>query len=938
MRLVVLCGIMFFIQSLGCLAAPVDPVLDEEGIISLNGRWCFRTDEAIELIIPHSSRRCRVLFEHAGQQFKVRVKTIAGMARFRIPPYELGLGRWTVRAGDYAAEIEVVSELPETPFVFNMYSVEVAEQNIGDVARWRSELGANHILQRHYHNESPRPAVLDALARNRMRYSPVHTLAGQHQPEGDANDWSIPAVVDSCLLFLSSDAHRHRFSPLFYGIHYADEPGLAYGLVDTRGVRLPWSQGQRVPDHVYWGPLAITEQLTLYESEFMKSPPLLFSPDTNLDHWMAYQRWRTTLLGRSFSTFTSRLKEIDPAIKGFSQICDWAFITDGIYPPANASGVDVFSSHAYTDRYMGLWYPIHETHVMRGGDRNKPLWMMPVFTGIQAHPGDVRALIYGALSQQANGISWPFTSAMSWPEAVEVANRIKPISSVLAGLPKPASEVGILCSVDQMLYAWSREPAERVAGRAYVGRLMSAWLVAMAADITVSRITETDLAHNRTPSCRILIVPGIQYLSDKTQKLLDAFIKKGGRIWYDQSSSVAIAGATMLPFAYRNAWALWEEHHKTWATSDAAIFREITDGVADVFAKAIDWQPVVTSSDPMVVVSEMPAGGGRYHWVVNMTHRTRRDLQSTSFELSLSATGALYEVFNKRPVANGHQSLWLERGDALLYAELPTPIQSVHIHSLTWDEGQVGIRASVEGPHGPVPAWIPLEIRLYDSSGRLVLELYRMARNGVLEMDIPLGRLVKDGEWLVHVTEHINGKSTRRHLAVKTARQLNVESIGWVDIRDKPKLVQMMNNHRKHRPQVPLQVLVGNAAEQQVIDRVKDAGGNIAIEAFTVEGKRVPYPTTRHIVHFYRRPYYKLEEDAVLVGNENTNPLIAALVQHHHIYPYAFHKHAPGSGRACIYWVDGIWGQGVQTAIIYASDETGVENGMRALMKLGSAK
>ena len=616
--------------------------IPQHNIVSTTGRTVFRTDEAIPLRITAQGGQVNVVFSAcSGRRFEISAPATAGWAYLTVSANTLSAGEWTLEAEDVCATITLVNSFPLTPFTigvfagwfegeqpqfYNLSGISSEER----VRAFSEDYGINLIMLQN-RGFPLEPHTVDLLLRSGARFTTLNTHAVMHQPDSEHNDWSYEEVQQSLLYRTVHAAQYLRPFGGFCGVHYADEPGLAWGIETPDGQT--FLSGERTAaDSDYQGPLAIAMQREMYKRATGIEAPDWRRPFDDFDAWLDYMRWRTSIIGDAFKRFTYHLHRVDPDLIGYSQIYEWAVVADGCYPLQEAKGVDVLCTHAYCDRQMGFWYPAHETDAMRSGAHDKPLWMLPTWDMGITPPDGVRACVYSTLARKVEGLLWSHDWAMSWPQAREISERILPISAMLLQAQKMCDEVGIFYSRDAHLHAYAQHVFNSAtAGRDYVGKLNSAWLLAMAAHRPASWLLEEELLAGIGKQHRVLIAPALNYVRSEIRAALECYIAGGGLLLLDAAATAEITGAQRLPFAFADYFnGPGASDYREW--TDRRRFDELIMPYLPAFIEAIHGvvAPLAQCDNPQIMLSRQGADAGAYLWVVNMAQQDRRDEQKTA--------------------------------------------------------------------------------------------------------------------------------------------------------------------------------------------------------------------------------------------------------------------------------------------------------------------
>ncbi|MDL5053517.1 hypothetical protein QQ056_08175 [Oscillatoria laete-virens NRMC-F 0139] len=915
--------------------------------LTVTGRTYFYDNEPIDMVIPsRKDKETVVLSSQTGVTRSIQVPAMGGQLHFRIQPLALSPGSWTVKAGDTSGTIVIASNVRGTPYTFYNYQSWIDDEvpMYGEwlKAKWPSEkqvelfrtYGIN-VMQLQNGGIPLTPRTQDLAIQAGTKFTSLNNVAGQHQPGGAANDWSVPEVIIGTRRGVQHSAQVLRRAPGFLGVHYADEPGLTYGIRNPDGTYSPYHQGAPIPDQNthYFGPLAVPTQHDLYKKKTGKPLPDLFNPQANLEAWLDFMRFRTTILGDVFGQYTADIHQIDPNLIGYSQLYAWMFLSDGEYPAENTKGVDVISTHAYIDHMLGLWYPIHESDAMRDGSWDKPLWMMPSFAGMIRMP-----TVYGAMSRKLEGLGWDRTTMPDVPETKKLAERMVPISGMLHDVTKPRDAVAIFYSRDQYLVEITKDLKNTYAGRDYAARLVVAWIMSNATQRPASRIVEEDLLAGRASKHKVIIAPQLTYARPEIKAALEKFIAGGGLLLMDQSATLEIKGATKLPFTFVDWWAAVFPGGPTF--NYQTIFEKEIVAHLPAFNQAIGNHapPLVKADSPWLLTSEQLAQKGRYIWLVNMRHTTTQEMLPLQTSVTLPEAPAIYDVFQRKLLDSSTLSLDMPAGDAAIYALMPAKIQSVQVTAKT-APSKVTISVEVLGEKAPVDAVIPLELELLSPDGSLIKKFQRATKSGKFTETIDLGNAPMPGAYKIKVTELLGNLHAESAFEPLSSVK-DFATVAPVDVYD----ISHLQRTIKENSGKTMLVLYGDEKDkpvaQQVAKLLESRKIKTKIDAASnhVKVREGWNPHVYYTACIYSEPL-EISGPAVLVGDKENNPLIKRLVDVH-VTPLPVSERYPGKGRAMVYWARSILGLNKDLVILYGGETAPLERAVKALgesLKTGKA-
>jgi len=922
---------------LSCLAVPTTT-----NSITASGRNYFYDSERIDVVVPGDKDKSTVAFIHEdGATLSVEAPVQNGKIYLNLIPHALSQGKWNVQvAGKEAGTFNVVSAIPKTPFVMWNYQAWLDDskdtafgQMMGtgtteERLKLYQDFGMNFLaLQNGGFGMSIR--TMDHLVQLGARYSSLNTMAGQHQPGGAHNDWSVPEVAQAVRFGVQHNAQYGLRYGAFAGVHYADEPALTYGTKNEKGQYEIYHSGHPIPDQSknYFGPLAVPTQIDSFVKDTGKKPVDPLNPQANMEDWLAFMRYRTTILGKVFAQATSDLHAIDPKLIGYSQIYAWWFLVDGLYPFENGKGVDVLSSHGYIDNQFGMFYPISETEMIRTGAWNKPVWMMPMFEGMTR-----RSVTYASLSRQIEGLGWDRTASFKQPGMMELSNRIVPISGIFTQIKKKRDEVGVFYSRDQYLQEIAKDV--KAADKSYAGRIVAAWITCFTAHYPANYVIEEDFASGDAFKYKVLVAPGLKDVSPSLKTALEKYVKDGGMLILDKDSTLQIAGATKLDAIFPDWTNTGKWNPQEVSMNEKQRFEKHILPITKILAETLKGtlMPLIEGGDPMLFASEQKGGLVRYIWAVNMNHETVNQESALDTNFVLPSSEATYDVFAGREVTGGKQSLTMPEGDATLYALLPDKIAKVTTKPPVVEPASVTISAAVESEKFPIAGVLPLEIEILDAKGKLFKKIYRATdATGQYKEKLALGHIAGAGEWKVNIKELLSGKTVQT--SFKTASvEYAFALCGPVDVNDSAHIATALAQKDK-----TFLVLYGSDDMKAKADAVVKllASKKIKAQSDKAENHKTERPGLANGAMYMSWGAFEapldIQQPMILVGDRKNNPLIARLIDKLSLYPHPVNDQFPGAGRGMIYWAKTVFGLNQDIIVIYGEEAASIDQATLAL-------
>jgi len=872
----------------------------------------------------------------------------------------LSPGKWTASVnGEPRLSFEVVSGVVNTPFVIDNYGGGIPDAEHGffsgpgpmpveeRIRMYRETYGINRMMLTGHHGGPASAKDFDRAAKVGARVSAQHVVAGQHQPGGTSTSWADPDVLMGTRYRASWAAQKWRRlgGGVFDGVHYADEPGLTWGIGNEDGTMrsmFPREQGW------YTGPFAVPAQHELFRATTGEQPPDFRNPRADFDRWLAFQRFRSEILGDVFAALTREVHRVDPEMIGFSQVYAWRALAEGIYPRATARGLDVHATHGYGSwTYLRHMYPASIVDAQRVASRDKPLWMLGPWLGNQADEGGVRAVVYGVLARKVEGIIWPLDWMRHWPEAAEVSQRILPISGVLAKADKRVDPVALLQSRDSHLEIIAQDWRSSHPGRPYYGRMLTAWWSLQAAGYPSTWIVEEDLLQDRIDKHRVLIAPSLVRLQPQHRRALEAYIERGGVVLMDQNSRVNIKGARRLPFAFDNGFdeTLLPRLSPVISANTQLAFDTLIRGNLPALTSALSElvTPAVTTASPHVLQGVYDAGEAKYVWLVNQKNRKSNEVQyspeplTTRVELpDVDAYAAAFDVLNGLELQERRFQTHFRPGDAKFYALFERAPGAFGDVVGDYEQGHVIARTQLLDASGePLAAIVPLRVTLHGPGGDVLEKVFRATgKDGVYDDRFAIGRANLQGRYRVVIENVLTGTRTMA-AATKPSTPEPIENIdtGPVELYDQQHIEQMFQevNDVLLLASTPVQ----RAQAQRLAEALKPHG----IRAEIADAAEHTQPVKLAITAFKAWSGFAVFPNAIhrhviVLGDDTSNPVMKQLLEIHNLPPHPVDKDAPGTGRALVWWVRAAFGIDHQAIAVLARDDQGLRRGVDRIVEL----
>lgn len=464
--------------------------------------------------------------------------------------------------------------------------------------------------------------------------------------------------------------------------------------------------------------------------------------------------------------------------------------------------------------------------------------------------------------------------------------------------------------------------------------------------------------------CRVLILPGVQFMPEDVRSAFEAFVQAGGVVLADEDTRVEIAGATRISKHFRTMLypyikigcqydgnrIFWEAYKRT--RGEVVKLNQILETLSPPFADA---------ASSRILTSALRHGDARYVFVVNdelpfwaesYSMGAQEFTLPCKTQVRIRDTEAtIYSVLEGRvvdgPSSGGLRTLDvdLEFGPAHIYALLPRPIAGLRLAaSESVRPGQtVQVSAEILDASGQVlRAAAPLELKVLDPSGRVHYHLYRTTHSDGFRELLPVGANAPSGLWRVEAQERLAGwKSVAEFTVGGPAAPLQAVEAGDVIVAEGQHIRQFLHN-LKNNPDglwivlsadqfMRLSPLASRLAEGLSrhgipiqVKRLDEAGVVEAHGRITDSLARITWNDPRPATHLRHHVLLLgLEGDHQLIEEICDTPLLARRFTHNY----------PGSGRALIQMVHSPFAASFNALLILSSDDAGLVKGVESIIE-----
>lgn len=312
-------------------------------------------------------------------------------------------------------------------------------------------------------------------------------------------------------------------------------------------------------------------------------------------------------------------------------------------------------------------------------------------------------------------------------------------------------------------------------------------------------VYEEDVVSGELEGIDVIYAPQCKFLSASAVAKLREFQSRGGILLADSELAKALTADVLVnPIKFADipkSDHAAEVNEMEAARADksgeqeATLRARIEDRalIKDVRAKLKGrFHPVSDSSSPDIVVYNRRHRDTRYLFAVNDNRtfgeyvgpwgRTMEKGLPNKGEVSIAdpdgKLNAVYELSRGGAVPFERRKgrivipVSYETNDGRLFMALGEPIERVTLDAdpVVTHGGTVRVRFSVLGASGPIPALLPVEIRLTDAQGREVEGGYYCAENGICEIDMSVNLDDPDGSYRLTARDRASGLTAERRI------------------------------------------------------------------------------------------------------------------------------------------------------------------------------
>ncbi|MEI6518864.1 MAG: hypothetical protein WCO98_02285 [bacterium] len=751
------------------------------------------------------------------------------------------------------------------------------------------------------------------------------------------------------------------------------------------------------------------EEIAKYSKPMSDTDRIAF--EKRLDAWSSYLMG---LYKEGYSAFSKNLRSVDPSIKNTSSVqVDHCPTLQGQYFPEAYSPLDLQYQSTWNDQVGGPDYlnqSLFVTALLEMNRGNKPTWVsnaMASAHGLSDLPGKMmRTTAQGlAFGGTGNGFACEGFSnllggmnrATNWENIKGKSGEMDVISardfldrfSSLSVNGHTNHGVGILFSKTQY-------------GRQYVA--MGYGTAAFKALTALTRlgytprfVTEEELQANQVTDVKALIIIGqTMPLPTSVNAGIASYIKQGGKLLIDGSTSVSFPGASKIsysfPFSQAGKPHSWGAPNMVNGDNDTILYERWHPELAKAFSSALGdtGHACFTSyKGTGAKASILQIDGGtdaKYLIATNDSHiKNQADWYQIKETLlpakSLSANAVIYDCTEEQSLGTVKPLICdLTQTTARVYAILPRGIAATALSATQKVSTGETLSIQVEfidAGKKKLNAVLPFNLSIIHPDGTIYQEFYRATTDkGTFNISIPLPINAPAGKWTVAVRSQLNGTLTSLPVTVESAKTpvLMTPMIDTVIVRERGLIESMLS--KGSTVVVPIFDSPQSSTYQKTAEELKkiletrgvtvDIRLKPEMNTYTIGYSLSPAQVTENSKAENGQAIGKIKRET-LNGNDwdsglsgyrfyqpiilldiaglkddkgkavSDNPMAESLDNTGILWPKVTAAF-PGSGRAVVQGVHWAFGAKIPALVIQAADMDGIMAGIRALDKLPEDK
>lgn len=800
--------------SLALVLLPLVGVRADEVILP-KGRHAYYAAEAVELAVADVKDQAVVELvpqKPGAVAIKIVVAKGGRTAAYGLPAYALAPNVYTIKLnGKDVGKLTISTGVHRSTMLLSQTSTRAPEGGanfiVSNAASFGLIDGKGLPLVEVRGKQSPGMSSLEQAVLADLPLLIYHYWTGYvlHKPFGDEKSWAAPKMNEAMrLLNFHVAQHLRHIGPGVLSVGPIDEPGLAWGKTPAGGMASGFPLWLEKPWYEARG--------WTYTQDPARRPA---------DDWMKYLRIRTNIIKENYDQARKDIKTVWPeAVFGGDLYAPLA-IMDGT-DPFNQRANDLPTSHVFFDFTGGPMAVPGQIYLEKSHDPTAPIAHAMNGQLIGVAPKNSRPLYHLLMNSmlQAGLASnwWLNTGAMSKDDLAAVNDPAERLGPLFRGLAPRQHDLALLWSYTEigmrakdvvareaskktgeqikLLVPYPDEGATKQAsietspyevGAVYTRQVMDVHQILRRAGYPAHVVHERLLPEGALKKYRTLVLVGqtFDFPSD-VRKALDDFVKGGGIILRDRSTTIKLPGAIEYAGAFGaadvRARSVRAEHKAKAAKTKREESRYTTSQYVNEFHRQavgpLKAALAKTKSRPVFVSTDADLGGERHVggdaalWMVVNGHEKYPDGPEsgklptynyaparTTFTLQGVPKGSVVHVIegldwrkvSKLADPQAPITADFAAGEMKLYLVVPRDPAGLDLSAQT-AAGVLHVGATLKGLKAP---W-PFTLTVTAPDGREVYRLYRATgADGAYREALPLGVNAHPGVYAVRASSPI---------------------------------------------------------------------------------------------------------------------------------------------------------------------------------------
>jgi hypothetical protein len=692
-------------------------------------------------------------------------------------------------------------------------------------------------------------------------------------------------------------------------------------------------------------------------------------PRDGKKRWIQWMDFKQEMLPTLMRYVSQRVKQVANVLISAQNGGANYWPQDGGYPPKGMREFDVSAGHHYYAWAYGsvqtLWTILHD-ELIETLPRKIPYWpfILP-HTGFEGTKHE----IYACIMRECEGVGY-FTDPEEafrgqWEKLVqELHPQLHRFGDLFLALDRNRNdEVAIFYSYRQHIMDCYQDKGNWLRPvRRYLDRVSMALYACLRGHIPSSFISEEAIVDGTLFNRSVLLIVALTEMEPKVLDKINEFIERGGVVFTDSETKVAIRGARKLNISFREFYDRWFRVRKFRNAKPPYNDDEVTIPLAEKLTKVLKpFANVPADADsPHLIITEQVHGEGRYLFLLNDRFAGMHNVKGRKVALfkglpakvTLSNfSGFIYELFSGRrlePKMEGGNAVlhfYFYPGEMKILCWMPEDINRLAVsYHLTTSELHLNVKV-LDETGSILSIALPLEITITDPKGAERVHVFRALEKGICALDLPLAINDDPGIWKINVKELVSGKTENLvfELPGKNLKKESsslVEKLGSVVVYDADPIRKFLAEKEN------VAIVIGEVKYEsfaQKLARALQVHRGIKAEViFDTEIRRNQFPK------FYgygtarsdwgvkiASPDIQIDRDLILIGSPLNNQLLEDLYFNTELPSRLVTPDFPGKGRGILQYVWQPFSDEDHDAILISGmDDEGLARAIEALIDM----